>query len=419
LVEKVVRLFSFALIVIAIPVVIYDAARMWSDFVVYHHTARTLLAGTGPLYGPESGLGWPQYFRYPPLFILLFVPFALLPLPVAAGAWAAIKLVVLYLLVRTLMQRLRFPATGYWFLIPLFACAPLLIQELRNGNVQFLVFALVAFALLSVEEKPWFASAILGFAVILKVWPLFFVPYLLARRQLRVAAATLLVVAVLAIAPALYFGWSGNIDLLRQWAVQEWGTGSLSNAVWYPSQSLAGVLQNYFSKTDRSRWPDPNYPDVQLLSVNPVALRVLWIAVVGASYLGLLWLARNGTKTSSWMEHSLAFAMLPLLQPFAHRIVFVDLLWPMLVVTAMLSRKVFSNRSKFFLYGAVAILVLEPFVPGGHAQRFLQIAGSDFLAACFLATGLTIACLEKRTFNPHPEERQPSMRDPAALLFLH
>ena len=119
------------------------------------------------------------------------------------------------------------------------------------------------------------------------------------------------------------------------------------------------------------------------------------------------------------MEHSLAFAMLPLLQPFAHRIVFVDLLWPMLVVAAMLSRNVFSNRSKFFLYGAAAILVLEPFVPGGHAQRFLQIAGSDFLAACLLVTGLTIACLETRTSNPRLEEPRPSMRDPAALLFLH
>jgi hypothetical protein len=383
----------YLLLALAVPIVIYDAARMWSDFVVYHHTGRALLEAGGPLYGPHSGLGWPQYFRYPPLFILLFLPFAILPLPVAAGLWAALKFVVLYFLVRSLARRLKFPSSGYWWLIPL-ACAPFLIQEFRNGNVQFLVFALVASALLALPERPRLAAVALGFAVILKVWPLFFVPYLAARRQYRVVAITLGVVVLLALVPAVYFGWSGNADLLHQWVEQEWGTGSLSNAIWYPSQSLGGILNTYLNKTDRSKWPDPNYPDLQLFSVDPAVIRIIWITLVGVAYSTLLWVARRKSDSPSWLTDALAFAALPLLQPFAHRIVFVVLLWPLMVVAAVLSREGLTARSKYLLYVAATIFVIEPFLPGSKLHRLLEIGGLDFLATSLLAVGLLIACLD-------------------------
>jgi hypothetical protein len=391
--QKLVRGLVYLLAAVAVPLIIYNAARMWSDFVVYHHTARTLLASVGPLYGPDSGLGWPQYFRYPPLFLFAFIPFALLPLPLASGLWATLKFVVLFFLVRALARRLIFPRTGYWWLIPLFLAGPFLIQEFRNGNVQFLVFALTASALLSLHRRPRIAAILLGTAVIFKVWPLYFVPYLAARRQVRVAGMTLVVALLLAMLPALYFGWNGNVSLLHQWAQQEWGTGSLSTAVWYPSQSLGGVLHTYLSETDRSKWPDPNYPNLQVLSVDPVILRALWMTLVVAGYAGLLWVARATSESKHWVVDALAFALLPLLQPFAHRIVFLVLLWPGMVVGALLSRNAFSAKSRVFLYSAITIFVLTPFVPGSHAQRFLQTAGSDFLATCLLSAGLLTACL--------------------------
>ena len=201
----------------------------------------------------------------------------------------------------------------------------------------------------------------------------------------------------------MYFGWSGNVELLRQWATQEWGTGSLSNAVWYPSQSLGGILHAYFGKTDYSRWPDSNYPDVQILSVNPNIVRGVWIAVIVTCYAGLLWVARVGAVSVSWIEDALAFATLPLLLPFAHRIVFVVLLWPAMVVAALLlPRNAFSARSKYFLYTAITIFALEPFVPGSRTQRFFQVAGLDFWATCLLSAGLLLAWLDRTLSRGFP-----------------
>src|SRR5256885_14089516 len=50
------------------------------DFRVYYFGARGVFDGTRPVYGRTSGLGWPMHYRYPPLFLLLFAPLALLPL---------------------------------------------------------------------------------------------------------------------------------------------------------------------------------------------------------------------------------------------------------------------------------------------------------------------------------------------------
>jgi hypothetical protein len=84
----------------------YYAALHPVDFPVYYHATRAMLAGREPLYGPRSGLGWPMHFRYRPLFLLLFVPFALLPMKLAAGAWAALKFLVLTWVVLALASQL-------------------------------------------------------------------------------------------------------------------------------------------------------------------------------------------------------------------------------------------------------------------------------------------------------------------------
>src|SRR5262245_29726205 len=74
------------------------------DFRVYHFGARGVFNGTRPVYGLTSGLGWPMHYRYPPLFLLLFAPFALLPLGPAAIVWVVLKVVLLVWLVQQIWR---------------------------------------------------------------------------------------------------------------------------------------------------------------------------------------------------------------------------------------------------------------------------------------------------------------------------
>src|SRR5438094_7213260 len=73
----------------------YHVAEHPMDFRVYHYGARGVFDGTRPVYGLTSGLGWPMHYRYPPLFLLLFAPFAALPLNWGAAVWVVLKVGVL------------------------------------------------------------------------------------------------------------------------------------------------------------------------------------------------------------------------------------------------------------------------------------------------------------------------------------
>ncbi len=268
------------------------------DFLVYYHAARVLVDGHGALYGPQSGIGWPQIFRYPPLFLLAFLPFALLPLKTALVLWVALKCAALFFAVKALAVQTEFPRTGWWWLIPVCVCGGFIVQEFRFGNAQFLIFVLVAAALWSLRQRPVLSAFLLAFAVSLKVWPLFFLPYVAARRHMRVALLTVSFAIGLTLLPAVHFGWRGNIALLRQWTAQEWGTGSLGQQAWFPSQSLGGVLQRYLTAMDYSNWPDPNYPHVNFVAMDPRIVRSLWMVLTVIGYGSLLLLARRGARSS-------------------------------------------------------------------------------------------------------------------------
>src|SRR5437762_12773988 len=116
----------------AIWLMFHVAARPM-DFRVYHYGANGVLDGTRPVYGPASGLGWPMHYRYPPLFILLFFPFALLPLGVAAVVWLLAKIAVLIWLLAAIRKRL--PASpkleSEYFLVSALLIAPYLLEEFR------------------------------------------------------------------------------------------------------------------------------------------------------------------------------------------------------------------------------------------------------------------------------------------------
>jgi len=65
------------------------------DLHVYHAAARSFFLQSGPMYGPNEEFGWPMFYRYPPLFLCLFRPFASLPLWTVVGIWAAVKVLLL------------------------------------------------------------------------------------------------------------------------------------------------------------------------------------------------------------------------------------------------------------------------------------------------------------------------------------
>jgi Glycosyltransferase family 87 len=377
-------------VLIVIALLSYVAARRPVDFPVYHYGTRHMLARNGPLYGPKSGIGWPQIYRYPPLFLVFFVPFALLPLRLAALVWAALKFVVLGFLGQALFSKLRTEGLGLQ-LLSVLPALPYLAVEFHYGNVQFFIFALVAAAFLWLEKRPILAAVILALAISLKVWPLFFVPYLLARKRLFVGGLALVLTAGFTLLPAAYFGWHANASLLHQWAKQEFGTAAASGepaVIGFPSQSLHSVLMRFLTSLNYAGLTDSNYPKLNFTSFDPRAVELLWVVLAAAGYIGLLLLARRNGSEGLTMD-SIAFCAFLLLQPFTQIGDLVILLWPVAaVVAALYYDEDLPAWIRASLYLALSIMILKPLVPTREAQRFLQVAGVDFAALCLLSVGL-------------------------------
>jgi hypothetical protein len=359
------------------------------DFRVYYHGAADVFNGTRPVYGVKSGIGWPMHYRYPPLFLFFAWPFTLLPIPIASAVWGVLRLAAILLLIRALWNRLGPASSTAAWLVPLLLAGPYVIEDLRYGNAQTFTFALAGAALLLVSSAPLLAAFALGLAISIKVWPLYFVPYLVARREWKVAGWALAFTAALLLLPSTYFGFGGNLDLLAEWTRQELSTQTGQSEIWFPSQSLRGVLMRYLTVIDYSQMPDSNYSLVHIASMDSGIVRLLWMALAAVAYAGLLFIAARIPKKNAYLCDALAFTMLILLQPFSQKYTLVVLLWPAMVAGRMTK----EGKARMLLYAAAGIAVIQPLINGAAAQRLMQVLGVDFLATALLAAFLTASIL--------------------------
>jgi hypothetical protein len=378
-------LAGVAILIVAIGFGYYVYSRPM-DFRVYHYGARGVSDGTRPVYGPASGIGWPMHYRYPPFFIFVFAPFALLPLGWGAAMWVILKVGVLVALGRSFLSRLGAEFHPSFLLLPFLFIAPYVIEDFRYGNAQFFVFALTAAALLTVRSRPVLSAAGLALAISIKVWPLFFVPYLAAKGNWKLVSYIMAFVVVLALLPSVYFGFQANLDLLSQWVIQESQTQLSESEIWFPNQSLRGVLMRYLTVVDYSQVPDSNYPQVHIATWNPATVRTIWLVLAGSIYAGFLVMAYRRQDANEWLEHGLAFCLIALLEPFTQKYALVILLWPALVAGAAVTKP----RLRILIYMATALALIQPLTPGANAQRLLQVLGLDFGAALLLTAPVAL-----------------------------
>ena len=372
----------------------FYVSRHPMDFRVYYYGARGVFDGTRPVYGLTSGLGWPMHYRYPPLFLLMFAPFAMLPISWGAALWLLLKVVALLGLLRLAFKRGLKPATtnsnSASVLIPIVFIAPYLVEEFRYGNAQFFVFALSAAALLLVDESPVLSAGSLALGISVKVWPLFLLPYLAARRNWRAVSYTAAFVALLAMLPGLYFGFASNFRLLGEWFSQESHTQLSENEIWFPNQSLRGVLMRYLTVIDYSQVPDSNYARVNIVSSDPSLVRKIWIGFSIAAYAAFLWVANHRRHMADSLGQGLAFCLIAILEPFTQKYALAILLWPAII----LASAAWKTRWRFLLYGACILALVQPLAPGATAQRLLQVLGLDFGAAALLTVVFAASCLD-------------------------
>lgn len=281
---------------------IFRVRHDMEDFSVNERAARRLRVGE-TLYRAEDE-HW--QFKYMPAAALLYQPLTVIDRTLAMGIWYLIvagSCAGLVLVSRRLIPPSRKGRLAAVILSPLILLRYYL-REIELGQINALVTLILLSAVLqlvlSEKDHPLrrriLAGLLWGAAVALKPYSAIFLPYLLIKGRWRSLLSGLGVVVAAVLAPALFYGWHGNMVVHGEWL----STLSRSTPLLFTSQDNIS-LTGFFSKWTRGA------PTASIL------------AAAGVALLALLFLAMiikgRGRPRAAALEGAALLTMTPLVSP--------------------------------------------------------------------------------------------------------
>ena len=305
-----------------------------SDFGVCFQAGGRIRAGE-TLYRTSDGH---LQFKYAPLAAILYAPLTFLPRPAADAAWFAVILFLMYACFGLAYRALAPPRRSAALVLGLGALVlgKLIGREFALGQVNLLILGLILTSLLFYQNgRDGRAGLFWALSLFFKPYALVFLPYFILKKRFGPAAAGAATLAAGLALPTLFYGWSGNLRVLGEWA----RTLTQSTAILLKVGDNAS-LYAFLAKH---------------LGPGPLAT-YLFLGLAGLLALSVLWLMARTRRGAAARPETLDFAYL-------------------LVLVPMLSPLGWYYN---YLYGLPAIvLILNEFKRLTPAWRI--IAGIDFL----------------------------------------
>lgn len=387
-----------ALLGVLLVLLAWQASVRSVDFPVYHRIARQVLAGDYELYPPEVYTGAvvpPHGFRYLPVVALLFVPFGLLPLPVAAFVFFVIKLAVLAWIGRAVAAQAGLTADGWrWPLVGLLLVAGYVAEELRYGNAHLLVVGLMVLAWLRASRGgSWLPGAALALAIATKITPLALLGYMMLRRQFAACMVAVALLALLVVAPVPIVGVSMNAHLLTGFVryafqkTEESDNYSLRGALTRLSGSSAATGTTPLITATPATVPTDSLPVAEAAPGDRRdrldAVTIAWAiasGVLGALALVVLWRQSTDPRTNL-LEFSLVLVLMLVVSPHTQRRYFMQLYVPVVALLGMMSAGARRERTlaRIGLGVTAAAGTLLPVVFGGRTLSRLYESSAPYL----------------------------------------
>lgn len=343
------------------------------DFPSFYWGARVaFFDGLSP-YGPLAFGGaqahldqivWP--YLYPPPSLLLFFPFATMSYGAAKLVMLALNHALFLGLCYLLLYRLRLInaslKTAFGVAVLLFFVGYLIAfrpfaTNLNHGQINMLVLALVLVSWLELKERarPFLVGAPLAVAILLKTYPILFLPLLLFKRQYHALAW---VVAIGAVATVMsYFVLPATA--WPEWIAQVLPSGGYGEIPWGlfspaapQNQSINGFAFRLFMENEFT----------QTVYHNPALVKITAYILAGFVTAATLWVSYRASRIAPRdaeaidLEFSLALVMMFLVGPLSwdHHIVYalpavMLVLYRLILAGKTATLVLFALPSAFFL----------------------------------------------------------------------
>jgi len=424
------------------------------DFPVYYAAGRSLISGRTDLYAPDFASGPTMDYRYPPFFIVSLIPLWHLPYEQAAYMWHLLGIVAIVACCWATGQAIslshqaspgcaaqdhkRWRDRNYIVtpVLTLLGVAQYYVMSLHYGNAQLLVTALMLCALLLfLRRRDFSASPLLALAITVKITPALFLIYFAFKRRWRLVMTTAGLVILFNLAPAAYFGFSGNAGLIRTWYRHVLVDQEFHEVNGPINLSLKGQLVRSLTPVDYSNRldGDTRYPAVNIADFSYSGISRLWLALDSLMLaFGLILTSgvRRGLEqqsphpqaavapdlidralqeqvaldstplanmiarpagapaleTTATLEIGIVLCLLLLGEPLTSKIYFVALIWPLAVLLDAVVRlpERLPRLIRFTAAAVVVANVVLPLLPGRSVQRLLLVFGVDFYLTCLI-----------------------------------
>lgn len=372
----------FGLLAMLLFVAEHVNGRGWMhDFRVYWGAANALIHGD-PLYGVSHGLD-SGVFKYAPAFALFFVPFALLPYPIAAAIhFAAIAAAFLWatlamdrlLRIRMLSDR---PISFAVLLLGGLVAVVHLHRELHLGNINMLLLALLLLAIeRSLKGKAVLAGVLFGSVILAKPHFVVLLPLLLMRQRWTEVGLSLLTIGTGLLLPALFLGLGEDLALHKAWLDQ---MARHNATLIYLGGDDLGSVNTLYSFAHRALL---KHLGAMGSAVGAYSILALVALAFGAFVLRNLWRERSnktGMPSATTFELLLLIALVPsiTLTDTEHFLLSMPLvLW---VLHHLLPRA----RPRWLAFAAIPVL----FAYGGNWEDALGPLSEDYIHYGVLGMG--------------------------------
>lgn len=213
------------------------------DLDVYRTGARVLLAG-GDLYGdlPALAQGAHLPFTYPPIAAVVFVVFAVLPLPLASALLTLASIACLAGMLRIVWSQVGVPSGSALSWLTMAACAAAVWlgpvrDTLAFGQINIVLVELVLLDAINGRDR-WWGGALIGLAIAIKLTPVVFLLLLFLRRDWRAMAMALSSFVVFTLVGHL----AAPADSTRFWTDAVVDPGRVGGLAYSTNQSINGLL---------------------------------------------------------------------------------------------------------------------------------------------------------------------------------
>ncbi|MFD2515869.1 glycosyltransferase family 87 protein [Pontibacter locisalis] len=276
------------------------------DLEVYYRTAARMIDGE-ELY--RIAADGHYVYKYSPTAALYFVPFALLPFPVAKvifwGLLTALTIVVLRVLFNLAQE--AFPGINNRnrniLLVAFLAVGAHVHREWHLGQVNFVLLSLYIFMLVFLmKQKSLPAGVLLAVSLFLKPFGLIFYPYLLLKGKFKTVLTSLGAIMILALLPMVFY--------------PSWHQYTLLNQSWLTELSIElGAKQNLMAEANHTIFSVlARYSPLQYLLATSSSIKIYQLILLGIIGLCFLSFMQMGKKVKNGLvaEVAVLIALVPL-----------------------------------------------------------------------------------------------------------